>query len=329
MKILYSIGPYPSRRVGDYIVIVDPVGFPKKCPYNCIYCPIGETIIKTNQPNALINYNTILRDFENIIDKIGCHPKAILLYGSGDPWLNPWLPLIVNGIRKILAEKECRSELWAVTTGFLLNRPWALNVLENIDKIYLKLDTISGEEYTFINDPVEGLSPWKLKEILNDLKKKSLLRNIVLDITLIEYNGENNYRSHLIDEIFAYANMVRIENIIIKTINRPPRTKGVKPVSTKVLRKVGEKAIEEGLNPLIVTNEVIYQNYPRKINVGVEEIYNYLLRRPMSIIELSRSFSQPIHTVVSKLLVLEKNRLVDKIPWRNKIFYKSLYVRTL
>lgn len=327
MKITYAIGPYPSRRAQGYVIIVDTVGYPRKCPYNCIYCPLPPTQVKTLRPEAMINYEAILSDFKSIIERIGEGVKAILLYGTGDPLLNPWIPMIVDGIKRILRDSGVDAELWCITTGYMLGKEWVRKAVRLMDRVYVKVDAVSKDTFMEINDPISGVSPWKLAEIIKSLVSRGG-PIIYVETTLIEYNGMTNADPGCLSEVYAFANMARVERILLRTINRPPRVRGVKPVSKKIIEKALELGEREGLHTEALQPHLNI-SYCRGVVVDEELLYNYLLRRPMTVVELSRAFSIPVTPITKLVTRLESMRLLERIPWRMGVYYRGVYRRTL
>ncbi|MCD6487685.1 MAG: hypothetical protein J7K21_00470 [Desulfurococcales archaeon] len=322
-RILHAYGPHPSRRAKGYILVVDPIGLPKKCPYNCVYCPVGETVIKSITPVALVPPNKIVADTEYVIKRIGCGFKAVLFGGSGDAWLNPWLPLVIDRIIKLLKDYGCNVEYWAYTTGFLVNKEWSRKLLGLFNKIYLKIDTAIGEDYQAINRPHENARLSTLKDIVREVVSE----DFIADITLIDYVGIMNSSRESIETLAAFLDMAGIKNILLNTINRPPLYKSVKPVTSKIMKRAMEVLIEHGFNVELLPNNVVINEYGETIDFDPLILYNHLLRRPLLVNEVSLSYRLHVSEAAMILEQMVEKGFVIRNPWRTKIYYRGVLSR--
>lgn len=321
MIIRNVVGPYPSRRINDYILIVDLVGPPKKCPYNCIYCPIGNTIVKTNKIYSLIPPKKIVEDFKYIIEKIGLDIKAVLFNGMGDPLLNYFLKDIVEDLKKINNELGADVEYWIKTTLVPLVYNNRSNVLKLFNKVFVIFDVGSREDYILINDPLDHI---RLKDIIKYINNMSV--DIVAEITLLKIDDDGNWRKESIELLASKLGKAGVEDIILKTLSRPPRSLDAKPVPKKILYNAKDYLDEYGFKVEVLIN-CIDTRYRRIVLFNETDLYNLLLRRPMDLLELHRSLGLPIRDIAYLLSRLESNKFIERIPWKKRIFYRCIYRR--
>ena len=95
-------GPVPSRRLGRSLG-VDVVPF-KTCSYDCIYCQLGGTTLKTVERKAWVPLDEVL---QQVKDKLSSAPDYITLSGSGEPD-----PLLSNGRAHRRDQGRDRGSLW-------------------------------------------------------------------------------------------------------------------------------------------------------------------------------------------------------------------------
>ncbi len=325
MRIKYVVGPFPSRRARDFIAIVDPLGPPKKCPYNCLYCPLGETHYKSIEPVSIVPPKNIVEDYKLFVEEKTSYIKAVLIHGSGDPLLNIFLNNIIKGIKQVNEEYSIDAELWIKTTFHpIIKNNKVLETLDLADKIFVKVDTGSKELYELINDPLEGINLGTLKTLIKDSLKYLGKRKIYIETTIANIDNEGNWSPGYLDEYVAFLNKVSIENIVLTTIVRPPRESMIKPVSNKILKLIYSKLVEQGYN-VVLLNDLINIVGRRTINISYIDIYSLLLQRPMTLIELHNSFKVPYRDLAKIIDDLLKNKYIEQLRFRTRIFYRGLY----
>ncbi|RLG82485.1 MAG: hypothetical protein DRO40_07615 [Thermoprotei archaeon] len=321
MIIRNVIGPYPSRRINDYILIVDVVGPPKKCPYNCIYCPMGDTRIKTSKIQSLIPPKKIIEDYRYIIGKIGQEIRAILFNGLGDPCLNYFLKNIVEDLVKINKELGIDLEYWIKTTLVPLTYHNGAELLKYFDKIYVVFDAGSREDYTIINDPVEY---GRLNDIIRCLSKLDVV--VISETTLVNMDSEGNWKKDSLELIASWLRKARVRKVLLKTLSRPPRSRDAKPVSKKILNNAKNYLDSLGFQVNVLWSDVRI-NYRKIVLFDESDLYNLLLRRPLDLLELHRALGLPIRDIAYLLSKLESDGLIERIPWKTRVFYRGIYRR--
>ena len=90
----YLFGPVPSRRLGLSLG-VDLIP-PKTCPFDCIYCEVGSTTVKTRKRREYIPTAAILKELEEYFRGSGPVPDYVTLAGSGEPTLHRGLGEIIS-----------------------------------------------------------------------------------------------------------------------------------------------------------------------------------------------------------------------------------------
>ncbi|MEM1643814.1 MAG: hypothetical protein QW369_05425 [Desulfurococcaceae archaeon] len=321
MEVKHAVGPYPSRRANGYIAIVDLVGPPKACPYNCVYCPIKGEGVKTTNIKRLVDSNRVLRDFEQLMDNVGGGVKAVLINGMGDPLLNEFLPEIVNSLIRTLRARKLDAELWIKTTlqaYAVVNK--RLN-LTNVNRVYVVFDAGSSEDYAAINEPLHGL---KLSTLINYLRNLDEREKVIAELNLISI-GESplNWSQESLELIAISYNKAGIRKAIVKFIDRPPRLNGVRPAPEAVLRRVAESFTEQGIETQLLLEKPQF-HYSEVVVPSIIDLYSLLLRKPMTLTELRHSFRVPYSDLWRAIDSLMNHGIVEEVVWRGRVFYRGV-----
>ncbi len=312
IKTIYGV--HPSRCLGLSLGI-DPLLPPKKCPYNCIYCPIGYTVNKTIDPKIYVSVERVNKELSEFIDANGCVFENVMIWGSGDPLLNYQTPLIIGRVKDVLREYNCESIISIRTTGYLLSMEWAIPLYSLVDYVIIPLDA-AGDARRFINEPLDKA---RLSILINIIKEipEEYRKKIFFEINLLRIDTFRNTDPSLLDELSAYIEKTHVDKILLKTINRPSWRRGVKPVRGKLFERVREYLEEKGFT----IRTCISREYKHIVLSGnVEELlFNHLLRKPLSTEEI-RSIYGTIGVLFAEKLV--KENIAEKIPWGTKLFFR-------
>jgi wyosine [tRNA(Phe)-imidazoG37] synthetase (radical SAM superfamily) len=312
IKTIYGI--HPSRCFGLSLGI-DPLLPPKKCPYNCIYCPIGYTVNKTMDPKIHVSVERVGKELSEFINANGCVFENVMIWGSGDPLLNYQTPLIIGRVREILREYRCESTISIRTTGYLLGMEWVIPLYNLIDYIIIPLDA-AGDARKFINEPLDKA---KLSILVNTIREipGEYRRRIFFEINLLRIDTFRNTDPPLLDELSTYIEKTRVNKILLKTINRPSWRRGIKPIRGRLFERVREYLENKGF----IVKTCTSRGYKHIVLSGdVEELlFNHLLRKPLSTEEI-RSIYGTIGVLFAEKLVREN--IAEKTPWGTELFFR-------
>lgn len=322
MNIKCIYGPHPSRCWG-YSLGIDPLMPPRKCPYNCIYCPIMPWFYKkTLQPQLYVSPDRIAGEIEEFIKLNGCVFNTIMIWGMGDPLLNFHTPLIIEKIREISSDYGCSNQIILRTTGYLLSEKWAQPIFSKVDYVLIPLDVV-GEHRGTLVEPIERATTNFLKTVIRSLPRYAR-RKILAEINLFRNEWFNPSETQYLLELAATLKNIGIAKVLIKSIDRPGRTTGIKPLRGKQIDKTRKILEEEGLEAKICSSKP-EQNIVLAGDVE-EQIYNHILRKPLSVKEIIMVYGN--EGIVSAERLVEQGRL-EKINWFSEIYFiakKSLDV---
>lgn len=312
IKTVY--GPHFSKCF-DLSIGIDPLLPPKKCPLNCIYCSIGETMVKTIKPKILVDPARVVRDLEYFVDKNGVVFKNIFTWGFGDPLLNYQLPVITENIRNYLNNIEFKGKFIVKTSGVLLNSSWVKPFFKYIDEVVVPFSL----PHSFWNMFVEPVGEYRFSSIINSLKNtiREYGDKLSIELTIFRYRDFTNAEESVLSETLSTLHNLKPGRIYVRTINRPSRVVDAKPVRGDLFRKVVDKLIEEGFETILCKS--VFQN---KISIvdNTNCLFNHILRKPISTDEVMQIYGSNV------LKILDKS-FVSKINWDNKIYFRLKSVK--
>ena len=310
LKTVY--GPHPSKCYGS-ILYIDSLLPPKKCPYDCVFCTLGKTAVKTTKPLLYVSVDRITRDLEEYLSENNKVFDNIMIWGSGDPLLNYQLPVIVSNVRNSLEEKSVKAKILVKTTGLNLVMEWVFPLYEIIDEVIIQL-SLPGSLWRTYMKPPSDLVFRKLLENLSLLDKR-YKGKISVELILFKIDSINNFEEDVLIELISAYKKIGVRKIYVSTIDRPT-TMNVKPVSDKILHRVSDKLVDEGFKVDICTRSPMIRGVKGDV---VKWMYNHILRIPLSTDEITMIYGDRGLSVLDQLV---KNELVEKISWGKQIFFK-------
>jgi wyosine [tRNA(Phe)-imidazoG37] synthetase (radical SAM superfamily) len=308
-------GPVASRRFG-YSLGIDLIPY-KVCSFNCIYCQLGKTTVKTIERKRYreINLHNFLAELEDII-KNAKRIDYITFSGSGEPTLNSDIGILINNVKKITD-----IPVAVLTNGSTLYKEDVVNDLRNADLIKVSLDACNERVFKKINRPYHTLV---FNNIINgiNLLSQSFNGRIWLEIMILKNVNDDLSASYEFRKILSQNNILdRIEKIHINTPVRPSGFKEVFIPSSgdiEILKNtLGKKA--EIINQ--ITENDFLSNYYKQNKEIYERIVELAKRRPATIKDFSHSLGMNINEIIKCIrLLLKDNKIKYKI-YRNTRYY--------
>lgn len=303
----YAYGPVPSRRLGRSIG-VDLVPF-KTCSYDCIYCQIGHTTVKTMERKEYVDIDHVL---EEVVRKLGMteKPDFISLAGSGEPTLNSQTGYLIKKIKKITD-----IPVTVLTNGSLLWMDDVRKDLMSADIVLPSLDTGDENLFELVNRPCGGISFVKMLEGIYEFTSR-FSGEVWLEVLLLE--GITSEPSE-VKKIADLAGRINPDRIHLNTAYRPAVEKLAVPVPTekmKELKKVFSGKVEIVEDAAFI-NRQIHRHYP----VKEDEILSLLCRRPCTAVDISRGLEIHINEIAKDLERLVKKGAVKTISKGNLLYY--------
>jgi len=206
----YIFGPVPSRRLGHSLG-VDLVPF-KTCTYDCIYCQLGRTSVKTLERKEYVPVEAVLSELDLRLAE-GVAPDYVTLSGSGEPTLHSQIEELVTGIKR-----RTRIPLAVLTNGSLLWDPAVRRGLAEADVVIPSLDAGDETFFRYVNRPHSELSFAQVVEGLRAFQRE-FKGQIWLEVFLLA--GITATTSQ-VEKIAALAKRIRPDRVQLNTVSRPP-----------------------------------------------------------------------------------------------------------
>lgn len=228
MKYIY--GPVQSRRLGFSLGIsLTPY---KVCNFDCIYCQLGPTTIKTFRRKEYVKIKDILVELKEFISEFdfkNSHVDYISLSGAGEPLLNSGISRLIRGIKKFT-----KIPIALITNASLLKDKKIRDEISGVDLILPSLDALDKEVFKLIDRPGPKINIEKIVEGLIALRKE-FKGKIYLEIMLISGVNDDLGFFRRFKEIIVKINPDKIH---LNTPKRHTSELGVLAPEDKVLNKI-------------------------------------------------------------------------------------------
>lgn len=215
---MIAFGPVPSRRLGRSLGINN-IPF-KHCPYNCVYCQLGETRYQHLETADYYSPKQIFQSVQEKLQKLLEKNERIdylTFVADGEPTLDRNLGETIDLIR------DLKVKIAVITNGSLLRNEFILKSLSNCDLVSLKIDSGIPALWKRVNQPVDKLS-WE--EFTLGLKAfaKNFSGQIITESMLVK--GLNDSEENL-ESIANFIGGLRVTTAYISAPVRPPVKKWV------------------------------------------------------------------------------------------------------
>jgi wyosine [tRNA(Phe)-imidazoG37] synthetase (radical SAM superfamily) len=305
MKFIF--GPVPSRRLGLSLgVDLIPA---KTCTFDCIYCEVGPTTVKTRVRREYIPAVAILAELEEYFSGAGPVPDYVTLAGSGEPTLNLGLGRIIARLKEITT-----TPVAVLTNGALLSDPEVRRELGQADVILPSLDAVTPELFQTINRPAAGLTAAEMITGLQALRAE-YAGQIWLEVLLLRRLNDTPEELARLKETLA---LIRPDKVHLNTAVRPVVKDYALPVATPELAEIAA-FLGEGAE---VVADFDNHRHP-KFELTDGEFLATLARRPQTAADLAEVLGLPLLEVVKRLDTLVNEGRIRRTQHQEKIFYQT------
>jgi wyosine [tRNA(Phe)-imidazoG37] synthetase (radical SAM superfamily) len=231
----------------------------------------------------------------------------ITFSGSGEPTLNQDIGEMIGRVKSLT-----QIPVAVLTNGSLLWDKMVREDLAQADLVIPSVDAVSEEIFQKVNRPIEGL---KVKEILKGIKEfcKRFKGKIYLEIMLVKNINDSEEE---IKKINRFVKNLRIDEIQLNTVARPPGDPGARPLNQEELNKV------KGLFDPKLKVEAI-ANFNRETSKAYQKdlkqaIIELLKRRPAKKEEMAVSLGIHPNEMVKYLQILEEKKIIRRSQTEDK-----------
>lgn len=303
----FVFGPVPSRRLG-YSLGVDII--PRKyCNFDCIYCQVGKTTIKSSSREKFFNPDVIITQ---VVDSIQHLEKIdfVTFSGSGEPTLNENLGIIIHEIKKLTTVPVA-----VITNSSLLSMEDVRNDLINADVILPSLDAASDEVFKRINRPQSNI---ELMSIVNGLRvfRKHFNGLIWLEIMLIKGINDSEGELHQLRKII---NDLDVDKIHLNTVTRPPCEKNASQLSLNELKRI----MTFFGNTCEIISEFEKNGVCKEQSGWNEKIYDILKRRSLTVQDIVKITGATGSQIKEQLKNMKEKGLIKTYRLGNEIYFTA------
>lgn len=306
-KIRHVFGPVPSRRLGRSLG-VDLVPF-KVCSFDCIYCQLGRTTLKTLERKQYIPFDEIIADLDARLAENDDF-DYITLSGSGEPTLHSRLGEIVREIKK-----RTPKPLAVLTNGSLLWQPEVREGIMPADVVMPSLDAGNPEWFARINRPCPELHFEQIVEGLATFTRQ-FQGEVRLEVFLLGGAFDPVAQAREIAGLVRRINPARTQ---LNTAVRPPCEDEACPVRKEVLAE---------LLPLFPPPAEVIADFSalspeRKTAGNADEVLNLLSRRPCTSRDIGEALNINYLETLKILAHLVAAREVVELRDNQRTFYAA------
>lgn len=312
--ISYFYGVHPSKCFG-YVVNIDPVLPPRKCPLNCFHCvlPGGEVVPRDYSVKIdLVHFHTVLEENRDVLLGI----PRVRLWGFGDPLLVENIYDVARYIRTYIENHGGSSKVLLHSSGVTLGRALKTGIVNAVDELSVSFPWCSG-------DPEHmGLpSHITLGGLIDSLKLFPSKDKLVLELLVVKLRNHVYPDPLSLEELASCLSRTGAWRIRVRTLHRPPANEELKPVSSSILKTIGDRLIREGFEVLTCNMELTRLSGVEFTNLQ-KVVYNHLLRQPLSTNEILMTYGEDGLIVVDNMV---SKQWVARRVWENKVFYRATY----
>ncbi len=285
-------GPVPSRRLGRSLGI-DLVPF-KTCSYDCVYCQLGRTTVKTTERKEWVPLDAVL---EQVKPKLASQPDYITLSGSGEPALFSRISELIASIKNMTD-----IPVAVLTNGSLLWQKALRDDLQRADLVIPSLDAGNARMFQYVNRPAPGLSFDRMVEGLVAFRQE-YGGQYWLEVFLL--GGVTGVRAEA-EAIGRVVRRIGPDRVQLNTVSRPPAEEFAFPVRPEEMAR---------LAPLIAENAEVVADYQHvheqpAFAARGEDVMALLRRRPCTTEDIASGLGMHRNEVVKYVeQFLAENRL--------------------
>jgi len=199
---------------------IDLVPF-KTCSYDCVYCQLGRTTIKTVERKEYVPIDDVMAEVERKLAAAN-RPDYIGLAGSGEPTLNSRIGELINRLRRLTD-----IPIAVLTNGSLLWMEEVRDALMGADLVLPSLDAGNERLFRYVNRPHPEISFDRMVEGLAAFAG-SYPKEIWLEVFLLE--GVTGIPAEA-EKIASHISRIRPARVQLNTVTRPAAEEFALPLS--------------------------------------------------------------------------------------------------
>jgi wyosine [tRNA(Phe)-imidazoG37] synthetase (radical SAM superfamily) len=280
-------GPVPSRRLGRSLG-VDLVPF-KTCSYDCVYCQLGRTTVKTMERKEYVPVEEVLSELREWL-RSGEACDTISLAGSGEPTLHSGIGTLVRAIKGMT-----KIPVAVLTNGSLLWMEEVQEALLGADLVLPSLDAGDAHLFRWVNRPVEEISFDRMVDGLESFTKR-FRGEVWLEVLLLD--GVTAYPAQ-VEKIAALVRRIGPSRVQLNTASRPPAELFARPVSEG--RMLALASLFPGRVEVLTAREEVGAPGASGAGPSAPDILTLLARRPCTASDVAEGLGLHLNEALKHL----------------------------
>ncbi len=300
-------GPVPSRRLGRSLG-VDLVPF-KTCSYDCVYCQLGRTTVKTVERREYVPLGEVLAELERKLSA-GPDPDFISLAGSGEPTLFSRLGELLQEIKRLTPIRTV-----VLTNGGLLWRDDVRAELEAADLVLPSLDAGDEASFQYVNRPCPEIAFARMVDGLEAFTR-SFRGEVWLEVMLLA--GVTALPAAA-GKIAGLVRRIAPARVQLNTVSRPPAEDfafAVPPAEMRSLRDLFPGTVE-----IISPAETNPASSAVPGPPEESEILALIRRRPCTAADVAIGLGVHLTEALKMLAALQARGLIKRAAADGRSFY--------
>ncbi|HNV94848.1 MAG TPA: radical SAM protein [Bacteroidales bacterium] len=255
MSILFHdiiYGPIKSRRFGYSLGMNLLPDKSKLCSYNCIYCECGWNPEKPQ--GEFVDKHLFFQALEQKLISLleSQTPLDVLTYaGNGEPTLHPDFPEIVLKTIALRNNYFPQKEIVLLTNGTTITSPKIKDIILQIEKPVLKLDSAIEQTMRAINLPSANFNLKNYLEQLYLLKEKVYIQTMFLKGNHFGTNIDNTTNDE-VNALIEQYKKIQPKAVMLYSLDRVPPLSSLIKVDTETLRSIANKIEAAGIKTIWV-----------------------------------------------------------------------------
>lgn len=203
----------------------------KHCNFDCIFCPIGRSKSKDEDPMSFEYGVEAMNELAMKIDQI--EPDLIFINSMGEAFVNENVEDVIDFIKS----KGVAIKL--LTNGYLLGREAYIRIANKCDEVLGEIKVITEEGFQKVQRPIEG---YTLKQYIENMAsfKKQFSGHFILEVTLIKGMNDDEASTERLKEIIRE---IAPDQVVTARIDDAIFVKKL-GVSDETFNEISEKILE-------------------------------------------------------------------------------------
>jgi wyosine [tRNA(Phe)-imidazoG37] synthetase (radical SAM superfamily) len=281
----------------------------KTCTYDCVYCQLGRTTVKTMERKEYVPVEEVLSELREWL-RSGEACDYISLAGSGEPTLHSGIGTLVRSIKGMT-----KIPVAVLTNGSLLFQSEVQDALLEADVVIPSLDAGDAHLFQWVNRPVEEISFDRMVEGLESFTKR-FRGEVWLEVLLLE--GVTAYPAQ-VEKIAALVRRIGPVRVQLTTASRPPAEQFARPVSEG--RMLALASLFPGPVDVVTAREEPEASGGSGPGTGERAILTLLQRRPCTAADVAEGLGIHLNEALKTLDHLAAAARVKTVASADKTFY--------